>query len=271
MILARPAALFLFATVLPAQSWDPFGSGCPGTVGVPVLTAAPGGLPRLGCPFTLQLGNLPEGAPTFVVFGFSKTDWGGLPLPYDLGQFGMTGCTLYVSTDAVLFLPSAGGTAEMTVDIPNWPVRLEGVQFYNQAAVVDSGPNPIGVVSNAGAAVIGPGAPAFDATGTWELTVTSGANNCGDPVGVESVFDVTIAQNGSELTVTTPAGDLTGTLSGWCVRLDGDLPDGTGTSTNVMTLTISPDGMSLSGVNVWSWTDTIEFCTGTDEVSATLK
>lgn len=270
MILARPAALFLLVSILPAQQWDPFGTGCPGTVGVPVLATAPGSVPRIGCPFTLQLSNLPEGADTFVVFGFSKTNWGGDPLPLDLGQFGLFGCTLYTSVDAILFLPSSGGAAEMTIDIPNWPGRLTGVHFYNQAAVVDPGLNPIGVVSNAGEGVIGPSAN-FNLAGTWELTSTSGINDCGDPVGVEVVFDVSFVQVGSSLTVTVPGGTLTGGVINCAMDLTGDTFEDGGVASNDLDLTLAGDGKSFTGTNSWSWTDGFDSCSGVDQISGVLK
>ena len=62
-------------------SYLPFGSGCAGSVGIPVLAAAADSLPRISHTFTVEISNLPAGsAGAFVIFGSSRTDFAGVPL-----------------------------------------------------------------------------------------------------------------------------------------------------------------------------------------------
>jgi hypothetical protein len=80
------------------------GSGCPDPAGrVPGLGAI-GGLPDVtnGNPwFGLMVSNLAPGATPTVIFGYSTTSWNGFPLPLDLAQFGLAGCTLHCSLDVL--------------------------------------------------------------------------------------------------------------------------------------------------------------------------
>ncbi len=150
-----PAQTWTFSSP-PVASYEQFGTGCAGSVGVPVLDAAPGSLPRIDSTFTLQLTNLPAGNTAFVIFGFSNTDWAGIPLPADLTPFGLPGCTVYLSVDAAFPVANPSGTAQFDLPIPNDP-SLVGLTFFNQALVLDPGVNFFGaVVTNAGEGVIGP-------------------------------------------------------------------------------------------------------------------
>src|SRR5687768_16304083 len=82
-----------------------------------------------------------------------------------------------------------------------------------------------------------PAAPG-NAAGTWTVTETSTSNNCGDPV--DPAYSITIVQSGSNLTVTTPSGVFTGTISGNTVRWTGSYPEDGGTTTiNSLTATLS--------------------------------
>ena len=95
------------------------------------------------------LANTPIG-----IFGLSKSNWGSLALPLDAAQFGLVGCTLYVSVDATFLLYNLGGTAFWRIDIPALP-RLIGLRFYLQGGVFDFGANPTNIIlSNAGETVI---------------------------------------------------------------------------------------------------------------------
>lgn len=125
-----------------------FGTGCAGSAGIPELRGAQ--LPWVGCPFSLEFDNLPA-QPGIVWIGFDKSDWNGLPLPFDLSQIGITGCLLY--TGIVHSFPIANNA--WSFNIPNLASLLGGV-FYNQALILDPGTNPFGaVVTNGGEAVIG--------------------------------------------------------------------------------------------------------------------
>lgn len=135
--------------------WTPFGSGCAGTSGVPTLRPIGASMPIVGTTFQLELLGIP-GSAAAVASGFSNTQWTGGTLPFDLGALGMTGCTLQASPDFMFFAPVTSGRATLPWVLPNDP-GLIGVNFFNQAFVLDPGINPTGAtVSNAGTGTIGP-------------------------------------------------------------------------------------------------------------------
>ena len=137
--------------------WTAFGVGCPGNAGVPTLAAASGQLPRIGQSFTAQLSNVPPG-PLRLPFGFlgaSKTNWSGIPLPFDCGAIGMPGCTIYCSADITVPLTASSGLANWSFTIP-YDVGLIGAFAYQQALVLDPAVNLMGVTtSNAGQLKLG--------------------------------------------------------------------------------------------------------------------
>ncbi|MBK8974736.1 MAG: hypothetical protein IPM29_02310 [Planctomycetes bacterium] len=143
-----------YAPVSPA-SYVTFGNGCRGSSGTPALAAVPGRLPWIADNFAIQLTNIPSNAAAFALLGWSRTSWPPVTLPFPLDALGMTGCTLFVSGNMNLRVPTAGNTGTLTLPIPNNPL-LVGAPFYNQAFVLDPVVNPAGItVSNAGEARIG--------------------------------------------------------------------------------------------------------------------
>ncbi|MEZ5963458.1 MAG: hypothetical protein R3F56_06390 [Planctomycetota bacterium] len=151
----------------PLETWEyfvprqathvPFGTACAGSGGLPTLAASAGSLPWLGETLTCTLTNLPT-SPLSVPFGLlgsSTQTWLGVPLPFDMGVFGATGCTLYTSVEVSVQLANAGGTAQWQVAIPA-TVALRGAFFYQQALVLDPSANRFGAtLTNAARAVIG--------------------------------------------------------------------------------------------------------------------
>lgn len=124
----------------------PFGSGCPGSNGTPMLArstgpntaAVPGGT------LTTVLSNVPS-LPWIGIAGFSNTSNNGLPLPASLGIVGAPGCTAYVSLDV---LESNIGP-NWQIPMPNSSAILDTI-FYLQAAQIDIGINALNTtVSNA--------------------------------------------------------------------------------------------------------------------------
>ena len=114
----------------------------------------------LGQSLNLQITNLPTVATVVIpVVGFSTTlnnsVRGTFPLPFDLGVFGMPGCSQLVSDDFPFFMLELGGTLNWSINIPP-NAGLVGVTFNVQAAVFDSTANPFGMtVTNGGTAQIG--------------------------------------------------------------------------------------------------------------------
>jgi hypothetical protein len=80
------------------------------------------------------LENTDCGAPATLIMGASKTAWGAMPLPLDLGA----GCLLHVSVDAVFSVPITFGKATFEVPIPNDP-SLQGASAYFQGGTFKDG------------------------------------------------------------------------------------------------------------------------------------
>ncbi|MBL8727526.1 MAG: hypothetical protein JNM25_03775 [Planctomycetes bacterium] len=118
-----------------------YGSGCPGSNGVPVLSA--NDAPRLGQSWTVTAANLNPGLNLAVlVFGFTQ-------LPgIDLGPLlDMPGCLAFTTPDATVGIAGAGGAASWL-----WPSvgGALGDTFYCQAMSYDPGVNGFDfTVSNA--------------------------------------------------------------------------------------------------------------------------
>src|SRR5262245_61133880 len=133
----------------------PFGAGCPGTAGIPLLQPVGSSLPIAGATFDLELAGLPATGTAVIAIGFSATQSGGQPLPADLGVIGMPSCTLYVSPDILSFMPITAGRATLSISLVNTS-SLIGLSFWNQGLAFDAGANLFGaVVSNAGAGLLG--------------------------------------------------------------------------------------------------------------------
>ncbi len=135
-------------------SYTPFGTGCPSSVGLtPTLAAIT--QPRLGENFVVRVENLALGTPVFMVTGFSKI------VERSLDDFGLWGCTAYISVDVALPLPLFLGApfTEWRLKLPSIYPSLLGTIFYNQAFVLDlggPGVNPAkAIVSNAAEGRIG--------------------------------------------------------------------------------------------------------------------
>jgi hypothetical protein len=148
------AAIQDYGPVAPAAI-APFGSGCAGSAGTPVLHANGGSLPWLGDTLALAVEPVPANAPVLLAVGFSNTTFGGASLPASLDALGMTGCSLLVSIDDTLLAFSNGARADFALQVPT-TTALTGLQFFAQAAALDALANPAGIVaSNALAGRIG--------------------------------------------------------------------------------------------------------------------
>jgi hypothetical protein len=150
--LRRPTATVTEHTDLDSGTYELFGAGCSGSLGVSRTMAT--ALPRIGHTMSVDFTNLPLGL-AFFVFGWSNTAWSGGALPIDLGLAGATGCPWRVSLDSVSFLAGPGNTATYSLAIPNDPSFLDA-KFYTQSLLLDPGWNPLGgVSSDAAVAVVG--------------------------------------------------------------------------------------------------------------------
>jgi hypothetical protein len=122
------------------------GTSCSGSLGAPLLfeplATATG--PMIGQTSTIQVTPTPWH--TFFVFGWSNAWDGSTPLPVDLSAYGMPGCSLQVSRDAVTSVVPVLGVAALPVAVPHDPF-LAGVVFYVQAFPVDLSLNGSGLLA----------------------------------------------------------------------------------------------------------------------------
>lgn len=113
-----------------------FGTGCPGTLGVPgnLGVVAPAAGQTMVASFTALPFDL-----AVVLVGFSNTFATGFgPLPIDLGVLGAPGCTGRVSPDQSYFVVGSGNVAQLNLMIPDNPALFVGFDFFTQALVFDN-------------------------------------------------------------------------------------------------------------------------------------
>ena len=137
-----------------ATPWEPFGQGCAGSNGTPMLQLS--SVPAIGSTFSLDVVNVPtDPSPWLMSIGLSNiTDPAFGALPWDMDPLGAPGCFILSSVGTVTFLIHSGSTANYAVALPNNPV-LTGVTFMNQAFLLDPAANSLGVItSNAGIATV---------------------------------------------------------------------------------------------------------------------
>lgn len=103
-------------------------------------------------------------------------------------------------------------------------------------------------------------------SGTWAVTDTVHAEDCGEGTYVES-YHLTVEQDGNNLIVKDTSGnEFRGTISGNTLVWSGSYPEDGGTTTSSINATIS--GNSITGTSRWSWADGVDSCSGTSEFHA---
>ncbi|HEX5051265.1 MAG TPA: hypothetical protein VFZ65_05800 [Planctomycetota bacterium] len=117
-----------------------YGTGCAGSNGAPLLTAADA--PRLGQSWTLNVANLnPNFNLAFLVLGAAKAP--GI----DLGFLGMPTCAAYTFPDVLIAVTGAAGTLSWTWPVVAGPV---GATFYSEALCLDPPANSFGFTTSNG-------------------------------------------------------------------------------------------------------------------------
>ncbi len=146
---------WLYTPINPG-TFQTFAPGCRGNAAREPLLRVAGGTPWIGSPFELRLQDVLPSTIAFLALGASRTSWNGIPLPLDLGWWGMPGCRLATSYEqSVLAQADTAGIARWTFGIPAAPALI-GARFYAQAFALDPSANARQMVlSNANEAVIG--------------------------------------------------------------------------------------------------------------------
>jgi hypothetical protein len=133
-------------------SFKSFGNGCRGSAGTPYLFAPE--LPMSGENFPVVIANLPPTAGILLALGASNSTWSGIPLPFDLGPIGGTGCNLYTSVQVLLPVANFNGTGFVNIQVTELLPVL--ARLFVQGLAFDASANALGMVfSNAGEATIG--------------------------------------------------------------------------------------------------------------------
>jgi hypothetical protein len=131
-------------------SWKLLCTSGGGGSSVPLLTNT--AVPNINQTFGLQVALAKPNSTVFFWYGWSKTQWGSISLPLNLGFLGAPACNLHASYDILIGSTSnSGGVATTSFMIPNNVVYV-GALFYNQAYVVDAGANAAGLALTRGGA-----------------------------------------------------------------------------------------------------------------------
>lgn len=117
---------------------SPTSVGCPATFNRAYGVSASPGLGDL----ELLLQGAPANTPAIASFGTSSTSWNSVPLPFDLGALGLSGCRIYTDlTVQVGTTTTSSGSGEFRFAIPANPL-FAGATLYGQWVVVDPRVNP---------------------------------------------------------------------------------------------------------------------------------
>ncbi len=108
---------------------------------------------KVGGSLDLRAGSFRNKYPSFVAVGFSRQQFGPLPLPLDLSSVGAKGNALYVSLDVFFPLAMTGTPGRWEVKssapIPT-DTNLKGLWVYAQTVFLDAKANPFGLVFSEG-------------------------------------------------------------------------------------------------------------------------
>ena len=131
----------------------PKGPGCSGSLSkAPALGA--GGIPALNSTLVLNFSDHPASTSGILVLGRNDANFMGIPLPFDLGVLGMTGCSLYQDIKLSLnYTTNAQGTGSLQLPVPNVP-SMAGVPLFWQGVVIAPGANTPGLLLTNGIGTI---------------------------------------------------------------------------------------------------------------------
>ena len=98
---------------------------------------------RAGYPSTLLLDHLPPASIAMLLFGWSGTSWGSLPLPYPLASMGMPGCNLWIAPEGSFLFPTGAGSPSCAFGVSAAPAVV-GLELHLQAMFLQPGLNAAG-------------------------------------------------------------------------------------------------------------------------------
>ncbi|MEZ5964103.1 MAG: hypothetical protein R3F56_09685 [Planctomycetota bacterium] len=117
---------------------SPYGAGCPGANALVPVAGTTGGNPTPPNPnWTQTLSNAAAGTSAVLLLGTSRTRFGAVTLPFDLGIIGYSGCSLLAEPLVMLGTSTTlAGSASIPVPIPG--VRLRPRSLFSQWFVLDT-------------------------------------------------------------------------------------------------------------------------------------
>jgi hypothetical protein len=131
-----------FANYL-GERWT-FGPGCRSSVLTePQLNSAV--RPVIGTAVPTWVTRVPPPGVVLLMLGLSDANYGGLPLPLELGGIGAPGCWLMVSPDVTMAGTTLGSGIPFVLQLPTTPGSL-GTTIFQQAALLNPPANAFGVV-----------------------------------------------------------------------------------------------------------------------------
>jgi hypothetical protein len=122
-----------------------FGSGCPGSSGVPTIGVGFGHRPYIGDAMRVLVSSARPSTPALLCLGGSSTSWSGIPLPLSLALLGAPLCQVLVAIDLTAATATdAGGNGVVELRLPADPA-LAGRRLFLQWAVADPSANALGL------------------------------------------------------------------------------------------------------------------------------
>ncbi len=155
---------------------DPYSVWCP----------SPGALRPAGT-LSLAASGLKKAYTAVAIVGTSRTSFGSLSLPFDLGPLGAPGNSLYARPTFLFSLPlsqsggSYGGSLSLPLPADPW---FGGAKFYGQVFFADKASNALGLVFSRGVELnLGLATPPVQLLGTYDATRAKGYMNLARPMG----------------------------------------------------------------------------------------
>lgn len=111
------------------------------------------GVPDLAKRFDLAFSDVAPNSAVLGAFGFSRSSWGALPLPFDLNPLGAPTCTLWTGLEFTFVLAAgAFGNGGRSFGLP-LNRALIGLEFYSQLGILDPKANRLGLHWSNGIAI----------------------------------------------------------------------------------------------------------------------
>lgn len=122
----------------PPYAFSTTGTSCGGSIASSTM------MPTLSTPFDVTLAGANGNAMAVLLVGFGNTNVFGLPLPFDLGPLGATGCFLYNEADvSASRMTDGSGAASFTLQFSGETARFLEAAYFQWAVMSPS--NPFGM------------------------------------------------------------------------------------------------------------------------------